>query len=109
MRPGVGRFLLFIAVVAQFFCGTASLTSASRMLFAFSRDRAVPGCHGCGARSAATACRSTRSAAIAVLAWALMLPTLMNGAIGYLVGTSIAVIGLYISFAIPILLRIRAG
>ena len=46
---------------------------------------------------------------IAVLAWALMVPTLVNGAIGYLVGTSIAVIGLYIAFALPIILRIRAG
>ena len=35
--------LLFICVVAQFFCVTASVTSASRMMFAFSRDRAVPG------------------------------------------------------------------
>lgn len=47
--------------------------------------------------------------AIAVLAWALMLPTLANAAIGYLVGTSIAVIGLYIAFAIPIHLRLRQG
>ena len=38
-----------------------------------------------------------------------MLPTLANGAIGYLVGTSIAVIGLYISYAMPIILRLRAG
>ena len=37
------EFLLLIAVVAQLFCGTASVTSASRMMFAFSRDRAVPG------------------------------------------------------------------
>ena len=37
------EFLLFIVVVAQFFCLTACLTSGSRMLFAFSRDRAVPG------------------------------------------------------------------
>ena len=35
--------MLFIAVVAQFFCGMASVTSASRMMFAFSRDGAVPG------------------------------------------------------------------
>ena len=40
---GWAEFLLLIAVVAQFFCGTASVTSASRMMFAFSRDRAVPG------------------------------------------------------------------
>ena len=37
------EFLLLIAVVGQFFCGTASVTSASRMMFAFSRDGAVPG------------------------------------------------------------------
>ena len=48
-------------------------------------------------------------AAICVLAWALMLPTLSNAAVGYLVGTSIAVIGLYIAFVLPIYLRWRAG
>src|SRR5207248_854390 len=37
------EFLLIIACVAQFFCGLASVTSASRMMFAFSRDRAIPG------------------------------------------------------------------
>jgi amino acid transporter len=102
------EFLLLIAVVAQFFCGTASVTSASRMLFAFSRDRAVP-----GSRIWRTVARNRvpvySVAAIAVLSWALMLPTLANGVVGYLVGTSIAVIGLYIAFALPIILRIRAG
>jgi hypothetical protein len=47
--------------------------------------------------------------AIGVSAWALMLPTLVNGVVGYAVGTSIAVIGLYIAFALPIILRIKAG
>src|SRR5438445_8389526 len=37
------EFLIFVAVVAQCFCTIASTTSASRMMFAFSRDRAVPG------------------------------------------------------------------
>ncbi len=102
------ELLLFIAVVAQFFCGTASLTAASRMLFAFSRDRAVPGWRLWRA-VAANRVPVNAVAAIAVMAWALMLPTLINGAIGYLVGTSIAVIGLYIAFALPIFLRIRVG
>ena len=102
------ELLLFIAVVAQFFCGTASLTAASRMLFAFSRDRAVPGWR-LWRTVAANRVPVNAVTAIAVLAWALMLPTLINGAIGYLVGTSIAVIGLYIAIALPILLRIRAG
>ena len=38
-----GTFLLFIAAVAQFFCGMASVTANSRMSYAFSRDNALPG------------------------------------------------------------------
>lgn len=108
MNDAWAEFLLLIAVVAQFFCGTASVTSASRMMFAFSRDRAVPG-WSLWRRVARNRVPVYAVLAIAVMAWALMLPTLVNGAIGYLVGTSIAVIGLYIAVAIPIVLRIRAG
>ena len=43
MSPTWAEILLFVVVVAQFFCLTASVTSASRMMYAFSRDRAVPG------------------------------------------------------------------
>jgi len=89
-------------------CGTASVTSASRMMFAFSRDRAVPFSR-VWRRVSGRRVPIYAVTAIGVLAWALMLPTLANAAIGYLVGTSIAVIGLYIAFAIPIYLRIRAG
>jgi len=102
------EFLLVIAVVAQFFCGTASVTSASRMLFAFSRDGAVPGSR-LWRKVSANRVPVNAVAAIAVIAWLLMVPTLANGAVGYLVGTSIAVIGLYIAFALPIILRLRAG
>jgi amino acid transporter len=102
------EFLLVIACVAQFFCGLASVTAASRMMFAFSRDGAVPGGQ-LWRRVSANRVPMYAVAAIAVLSWALMLPTLANGAIGYLVGTSIAVIGLYIAYAVPIFLRWRAG
>ncbi len=102
------EFLLLIACVAQFFCGLASVTAASRMMFAFSRDGAVPG--GQFWRKVSRQRVPVYAVvAIAVLSWALMLPTLANGAIGYLVGTSIAVIGLYIAYAVPIYLRWRAG
>jgi amino acid transporter len=104
------EFLLFIVCMAQFYCGTASVTAASRMMFAFSRDGAVPG----GRQFFRKVSRTHRVPvnaviAIAVLSWALMLPTLANGAVGYLVGTSIAVIGLYIAYGVPIYLRWRAG
>ena len=102
------EFMLIIAVGAQLFCGTASVTSASRMMFAFSRDRAVPGSR-LWRRVGANRVPVNAVIAISVTAWALMIPTLANGVVGYAVGTSIAVIGLYIAFALPIILRIKAG
>ena len=71
--------------------------------------RRDPGPSLVAARSTAVAFPCTRSVAIAILSWALMIPTYWNNATGYLVGTSIAVIGLYIAFALPIILRWRAG
>jgi amino acid transporter len=103
------EFLLLIACVAQFFCGAASVTAASRMMFAFSRDGAVPGRTIWRKITPRNRVPINAVMAIAVLSWALMLPTLANGAIGYLVGTSVAVIGLYVAFAIPIALRIKVG
>jgi amino acid transporter len=103
------EFLLVIACVAQFFCGTASVTSASRMMFAFSRDGAIPG-HRVWRRVHPTSRVPVYAVgAIAVLSWALMIPTYWNNVVGYLVGTSIAVIGLYIAFVLPIILRWRKG
>jgi amino acid transporter len=100
--------ILLIAAVAQLFCGVASVTAASRMMFAFSRDRAVPFSRT-WRKVSKNRVPVNAVIAIVVLSWALMLPTLLNGAIGYLVGTSIAVIGLYIAFGLPILLRLLAG
>jgi amino acid transporter len=107
MSKAWAEFLLFIAVVAQTFCLTASVTSASRMMFAFSRDGAVPGWR-VWRRISSERVPYMAVIAIGVLAWALMLPTLKNAVVGYLVGTSIAVIGLYIAFGIPVYLRWRA-
>jgi amino acid transporter len=108
MSKGWAEFLLFIAVLAQMFCLTASVTSASRMMFAFSRDGAVPG-HRIWRRISGERVPLYAVIAIGVLSWLLMVPTLWNAVVGYLVGTSIAVIGLYIAFAIPVYLRWRAG
>jgi amino acid transporter len=102
------EFMLVIACTAQLFCGAASVTSASRMLLAFSRDGAVPG-HGLWRRLALKRTPVFAVMAICALSWALMLPTLSNAAVGYLVGTSIAVIGLYLAFVLPIILRNRLG
>jgi amino acid transporter len=109
MSENWAEFVLFIAVVAQTFCTIASVTSASRMMFAFSRDGAVPG-HRLWKRVSKTDRVPIYTVwAICVLSFLLMIPTLSNAFVGYAVGTSIAVIGLYIAFAIPIYLRVRQG
>ena len=56
MGQSWGTFILFICCVAQFFCLTASVTSASRMLFAFRAT--APSRHSSGAASRGTACRT---------------------------------------------------
>ena len=100
--------LLFICVVAQFFCVTASITSASRMLFAFSRDGAVPG-HRLWRQVGRNRVPQLSVVAIVVLSAAIMIPAYWNYLVGYLVGTGIAVIGLYIAFILPVILRFRLG
>ena len=100
--------LLFICVVAQFFCVTASITSASRMLFAFSRDGAVPG-HRLWRQVGRNRVPQLSVIAIVVASAAIMIPAYWNYLVGYLVGTGIAVIGLYIAFILPVILRFRLG
>src|SRR5215203_2758483 len=103
------EFMLFIVVVAQTFCTIASVTSASRMMFAFSRDGAVPG-HKLWRRvSKADRVPVYAVWGICVLSFALMIPTLSNAFVGYAVGTQISVIGLYIAFILPVILRLKAG
>src|SRR5256885_2138704 len=103
------EFLLFIAALAQIFCTIASVTSASRMMFAFSRDRAVPGHQFWRRVSKADRVPIYTVWAICTLAFLLEVPTLYWGYTGYVVSTSVAAIGLYIAFVLPIILRLRAG
>jgi len=103
--------LLFISASAQLFCATACLTSTSRMMFAFSRDRAVPGSR---LWSKVNANRTPANAVVcaAVIGGIITLPALksVNGIpTAFYAVTSVSVIGLYFSFAIPIFLRWRAG
>jgi amino acid permease (GABA permease) len=104
----LGTFLLVIVIVAQLFCGMASVAANSRMIFAFSRDGALP-----LSRLWRRVGRRTRLPNNAVwlaagAAFLLALPYLWN-ATAYAAVTSIAVIGLYIAYVIPSLLRLRAG
>lgn len=104
--------LLIIAAVAQLFCGYASVTSASRMLFAFARDGAVPGSRY-WARLSARKVPVHAVLFISFFAFLLLIPSMLvpaaNAPTAYAAATSIATIGLYIAYGIPILLRQRHG
>ena len=103
-----GKFLLLIVIGAQLFCGMSSITANSRMIYAFSRDGALPGSafwHRVNKRT------RTPTNAIwlgAVGALILGLPYLWNYT-AYAAVTSIAVIGLYIAYVMPTYLRLRQG
>jgi amino acid transporter len=111
--------VLFISASAQVFCATSCMTSASRMTFAFSRDGAIP---RSGTWVKLTSKRVPANAVmfVAVLSALVTAPALIEVNLGtadepliipvaFYAVTSIAVIGLYLAFAIPIWLRWRHG
>ncbi|MDR3663467.1 MAG: amino acid permease [Mycobacterium sp.] len=107
--------VLFISTAGQFFCTTACQTSASRMLFAFSRDRAVPG-HRFWSAIGKNRVPTHSVTITAVVAAAITLPALVkvdvNGTptpVAFYAVVSIGVVGVYLCFAIPIYYRWRAG
>ena len=103
-----GKALLLIAIVAQLFCGMSSVTANSRMLFAFSRDRALPG-SGLWYRVNPRTKTPTNAVWLAVAgAFLLALPSWWNST-AYGAVTSIATIGLYLAYIIPVYLRLRQG
>ncbi|TWE15375.1 amino acid/polyamine/organocation transporter (APC superfamily) [Kitasatospora atroaurantiaca] len=102
------KLLLLIVIGAQFFCGMASVTANSRMIYAFSRDGALPGSriwHRINPRT------QTPTAAVWLAtggAFLLGAQDLWN-ATAYAAVTSVSVIGLYIAYVIPVFLRLRQG
>jgi amino acid transporter len=99
----LGTILFAVIFVAQFFCSMSSVTSNSRMIYAFSRDGAVP-FHNLWHRL--NRGRTPRNAILlaVVCSFILAIPSLWS-VTAYVAITSIAVIGLYIAYVIPIFLR----
>jgi amino acid transporter len=112
LGSGSAKIVVAIATIGQLFCGMACLTSASRMCYAFSRDRAVPGWR------LWTRLNHHRVPAFAVLfmaacAMVMTLPALVGDENNYTYAfgavVSICVIGLYIAYVLPVYLRWRKG
>jgi amino acid transporter len=107
---GGAIFMLLIVIGAQFFCGMASVTANSRMIYAFARDGAIPA-HQVWHKINKRTRTPTNSIWFAVVgAWLLVAPAYWRGsAVAYFAVTSIAVVGLYIAYVTPTFLRLRAG
>ncbi|WFB10877.1 amino acid permease [Streptomyces sp. LX-29] len=105
---GSAKALLLVVIGAQLFCGNAEVAAASRMVFAFSRDGALPG-------SGLWRTVSTRTQTPVAAVWLsvgvaclLAVPSLYSKT-AYGAVTAINVIGITPAYAIPIFLRLRAG
>ncbi|MET0822250.1 MAG: amino acid permease [Aeromicrobium sp.] len=111
--------ILVISTAGQLFCAMACLTSASRMTFAFSRDGGIPGSR-LWAKVAANKVPVNAVIFVATIGVLISLPALIEVNFGtekdpiilptaFYAVVSVAVIGLYLAFAVPIFLRWRMG
>ena len=110
-----GGTVLLIATIGQLFCTMACMTSCTRMLFAFSRDGAVPAA-SLWSKLSAKRVPVAGVILVAVIALIITSPALIPVDIGgvpspiaFYAVVSIGVIGLYWCFAIPIWHRWRMG
>jgi amino acid transporter len=112
LSSAAAKAVLVISTIGQLFCGMACVTSASRMTFAFSRDGAIPG-HNLWRRLGSNGTPTYAVLFVCVSALVITIPAYFPNAAGFPVAffavTSIAVIGLYIAYTIPVYLRWRMG
>ena len=112
LSSGLAKLVLDISTVGQLFCGMGCVAAASRMVFAFSRDGAVPG-HSLWRRLNKHRTPTWAVFFVVVLALIITIPALFGNKAGLPVAffavTSITTIGLYIAYILPVFLRWRMG
>ncbi len=101
------KLLLLVVIGAQLFCGSAETTAASRMIYAFSRDGALPG-SGTWRRVAANGVPVPAVWLAIVAAFVLAVPSMWSP-VAYGAVTAVNVIGMTPSYIIPVFLRLRQG
>jgi amino acid transporter len=112
-----GRTILWVVTAAMWFCGLSCITSTSRMIFAFSRDNGMP--LSCVWKKVSRKHRTPAAAVWLSASLALLLPCLILAVVAmrpkqldfsklYPAVTGISTIGLYLSYGIPLFLKLRA-
>ncbi len=112
LSTGLAKLVLDISTIGQLFCGMGCVAAASRMVFAFSRDGAVPG-HALWRRLNKRQTPTWAVLFVVALALLITIPALFGNSAGLPVAffavTSITTIGLYIAYILPVFLRWRMG
>src|ERR1700728_526479 len=112
LSTGWAKLVLDLSTVGQLFCGMGCVAAASRMVFAFSRDGAVPG-HKLWRRLNQHRTPTWSVLFVIVFALAITIPAIFGNSAGLPVAffavTSITTIGLYIAYILPVFLRWRLG
>jgi amino acid transporter len=102
--PGaLGRALVWMVIGAMWFCGLSSITSNSRMLFAFARDGGLP-----GSRYLAKVSPRFRSPHVAVWVSAFFALLVALWSQAYSAMVALSTIALYASYALPIAIGLHA-
>jgi amino acid transporter len=110
LGPRAARFALGLAVLAMWFAGLSSVTSASRMLFAFARDGGLPGAGLLRRVHGRTRAPANATAAVVLAAMALVgtVAAARASATVFLAVAALATVALYASYALPIALGAAA-
>ncbi len=103
LGTGIGNALIWVVLGAMWFCGLASITSNSRMLFAFARDGGLP---FSGAIARVSPTFKSPHVAVWVSAGAAFIVALWAAA--YTAMTALSTIALYASYGVPVALGLMA-
>lgn len=94
-----GQLVMALVIAAMWFCGLASLTANSRMIFAFARDGGLPAaCRTISSRWRTPVVAIWVSASCALL---LVAASLAVSDAAYMAVTSLSTTALYLSYALP--------
>lgn len=103
MGARAGNALAAMAAIAMWFCGLASITSSSRLLFSLARDKGAPFSRRLSTvnarhRTPAAAIWVIVAISLAALIWSTEIPVI----------TSMSTVALYVSYSLPVLFAWRA-
>ena len=103
-----GRLGMALALIAMWFCGLSSVTSASRTLWAFARDKGLPGSSLIGRVHEKTKTPHVAIIVVTMGPFLLVAATAPFEASLFGAMAKMATMGLYVSYAIPIFLGVLA-